>query len=491
MKKRMLAACLLLAVWGCTGIDKSRGSLTDPDHTLQLVVVEHNPLGVEGQTDFTYQPVSGATVLVFSGDLSEVVTSGHDGTIPRPLDNADLLIMPAEMPAVLYSGWHPLPRILVLGETAVPPATVAATSEAAFVAGQVARYTPSTADYQSIVRVWWRNADGVVMDEEGQKASRQVATQNIWSLDDNRLELWLPAGDNELFVFEQIVRKDNPAVFNLGRASYAPVYSVSAGFVDTDTTFLLDRDPDQSSCPQNGALILSWPGLDRSFIRASSGGVDMRLDLELPGGLLASLAAGHFDHHRIQSGNVMKLFSPLPLTGALAGAQYHFRSAATRQTEAELWERIRQGEKVSSTMPCAFTMASPSATPPLDYPLPGVTLTVGTEWTWRWQVKSDTSAQLSPLFTFSKAEDQSPVLRMVINTYNQSSLSLDKVPWLERLLADGDYLLHVETEENVGAVASWMADPIVWNRQQKSLYVDWLERQTAWETRLALHILNQ
>jgi hypothetical protein len=148
----------------------------------------------------------------------------------------------------------------------------------------------------------------------------------------------MPPGRAEIGLIERIYDQDSGRLLEIAAMSWDPVFGVPVEG-RTDFTWRPLRLSNPALCPNSGiagALELRLRGLDRSYVLASRGGIEVDLDLVSPFGLAMPVVRGErwpawdvYDPPESESEQVVSLRYPFELTGELDGFSWGYRIAAT------------------------------------------------------------------------------------------------------------------------------------------------------------------
>ena len=498
---KLALAALGLVTAGCRCRDDC-GAHVEPGGFAGLlqvgtVLVETDP--ATGVSEFSWVPATTVAATWFAGDQSLTVASEvGEIPIPRSTDYRRLAVdVPGYPPHYLLSYTRDVSYV-VLGESHVSRGETFDLQQAARLQGRVANFTPSSADEDSVVRAYWHNLQGHAVDATATAYSRTVAIAGMFTVTDNNLDLYLPPGDNQLFLLERIVRTADPSSYTLAGAAYYDDLALAAGVAITEQTFDLSIAQYSGACGSNayGYMTLRWPELDRSFIRAQSGAVGVDVQLHLNDSFAVPFFQGKFDNERIRDGNAMRFGFPIDLTGDLQSAYYSYQSAATRMTEQGRDVAVHAWTRVDG-LPCDMVAQSPGAAAGMLAPLEGTVFTSESS-VLRWD-RSVPDANLGrrlvlwqgPITAVAGYRQYDagtpvtdpvaqPIMYMDIGEADAGQIELLRDPFAGARLVPGVYTLEYESLEPDDRAAAWHLDPVGYARSAGMSYDQWRERSARW-----------
>ena len=462
------------------------------------VVVDTHP--ASGQTEFSWQPATQVEAIWYAGDQSLVV-SAQDGTVAIPRSEIyDRVRIQAQGYSPYYlAGWPRAVSYVVLQEQAVARGEVFGVDQTARLQGRVAHFTPSLPDEDSRVRAYWYNLQGHYVDTTATTRSRTLAEAGTFTVLDNNIDLYLPPGDNLVFLLERIVRTDDPSSYTIGGAAYYDDVALAAGVEITDQTFSLDIGQYSGPCGKDpyGYMTVRWPELDRSFIRRISGAVSVDVRLHLSAMFSVPFLQGTYGNERIRDGNALRFGFPVDLTGSLSEAYYTYQSTATRVTE---WGRdvVQHARERVDGLPCDMPAMTPAAPSGLLAPTAGTSYSQSdARWPISWDTRGEGANLGSRLYLWRGAITQAadylrydpgagaggnsqPLLVLDMGIANAAALDLKAHPEIVDVLVPGIYTVEVESAVPGDPYALWQVDPLAYAAAAGESYEQWRQRSGRW-----------
>ncbi len=490
-----IGALLFLVGQGCRSQEQIDDVLGVAGSSAQINVVDlvRQQVGVE--IEWSIRPLTSVTAIWFGSNGTLPASISEPGQIEVPAlvsGLPHLLVQFPDSPARVYFDWDYSFAYIVnqvyqdVSGVGVEPAN------AGFIQGKVADFTPSAIGTYSEVMVYSANVSGAQLSQKGRQLTKNKAISGVFTTFDNNIELYLPPGQNELFFIERIVDEDRPEVFELGRGHYEEQF-VQAGNRITGITFNLDIFPDKKTCGSFGEMSLRWPGLNRTFIRRKTGGLNMDLSIQFASGIQVPYVGGKYYNDRIRDGNEINFVYPLQLDREIGAAEYVFRSHATQIT-AHGVDIVQFKEQRFSSLVCDMVGQVPEPLDYWEYPLGGVSLSTEAESNWRWNVAGDEIKHLDQKIkiwpgpatgtaTFANYANENslaveqPILEIHIGDKEIGFFDLTSIPNWKSYLQTGLYTLQIQTTENDQWYSHWHQDPVIFVREQQQSLPELIERQ--------------